>query len=251
MSEIILEAEEIGKGSLILVNAAHPLGKAGRCRRTFVDENYPEIFLNIKAVTCLKGIIEEIKCKDAIIPVSGFRSRAEQEQIFRDSLRNNGIKFTKRFVALPDCSEHQTGLAVDLGLNQEEIDFIRPDFPYEGVCGQFREKAPKYGFIERYAADKEEITGISHEPWHFRYVGYPHSEIMTQNNLCLEEYIEYLKNFPYKGSHLWNDNSGKAVEIFYVSEETGKTGTVKLPEHAIADVSGNNVDGWIVTVWRQ
>ncbi len=114
----------------------------------------------------------------------------EQTQIYEDSLRENGGEFTKKFVALPGCSEHQTGLAIDLGLCKEEIDFICPDFPYEGICQKFRQMAPDYGFVERYPAGKEKVTGIGHEPWHFRYVGRPHARIMTDRGLVLEEYLE-------------------------------------------------------------
>lgn len=80
------------------------------------------------------------------------------------------------------ASEHQTGLAIDLAENKEQIDFICPHFPYTGICGEFRAAAPRFGFIERYVSGKEQITGIGAEPWHFRYVGYPHSVIMAEKN---------------------------------------------------------------------
>jgi len=49
-----------------------------------------------------------------------------------------------------------------------------------------------YGFILRYPEDKQEITGISYEPWHFRYVGLPHSQVITAQKWTLEEYHDYL-----------------------------------------------------------
>ena len=125
-----------------------------------------------------------------IVPVSGWRSREEQQRIWDDTLAKEGEAFTRQYVACPGCSEHQTGLAIDLGLAAPHIDFIRPDFPDTGVCRAFREQAGKYGFILRYPAGKEHITGIAHEPWHFRYVGTPHSAIMTRLGLTLEEYLE-------------------------------------------------------------
>ena len=51
----------------------------------------------------------------------------------------------------------------------------------------------EYGFVRRYQEDKTEITGINNESWHFRYVGVPHATYMNANNLCLEEYIAYLR----------------------------------------------------------
>ena len=74
----------------------------------------------------------------------------------------------------------------------EHMDFICPEFPYDGICGHFRALAPDYGFILRYTKEKEAITGISEEPWHFRYVGVPHARIITDRGLCLEEYWEEL-----------------------------------------------------------
>ncbi len=64
------------------------------------------------------------------------------------------------------------------------------------ICQTFREKAAKYGFILRYPAGKEHITGIGHEPWHFRYVGVPHAEIMASEGLTLVEYTDFLTGFP-------------------------------------------------------
>ena len=66
---------------------------------------------------------------------------------------------------MPDCSEHQTGLAIDLGLKIEKIDFIRPDFPNTGICGNFRKIAADFGFIALYSKSKEHITGIT--SWYF------------------------------------------------------------------------------------
>lgn len=71
------------------------------------------------------------------------------------------------------CSEHETGLAIDLALAGEEPDFIRPPFPDRGICRRFRQRCADFGFVLRYPAGKETVTGIAHEPWHFRYVGVP------------------------------------------------------------------------------
>ena len=93
-------------------------------------------------------------------------------------------------MSLSAAGDPETGLAIDLALNAPDIDFICPEFPRTGICRKFRELAPYYGFIERYQKAKEPITGISEEPWHFRYVGTPHSVVIAENGLSLEEYIE-------------------------------------------------------------
>ena len=128
--------------------------------------------------------------RGAIVPVSGFRSRAEQQAIWDSSLAEHGRAFTETYVARPGCSEHETGLAIDLAENRPDIDFLCPQFPDEGVCRLFRLAAPEFGFVLRYPAGKEHITGIGHEPWHFRYVGRPHAGEMALYGLTLEEYWE-------------------------------------------------------------
>jgi len=175
--------------SLILVNSRHAYSPETEQDLIPVHVNYPGILLEREAAYALSRIMEELDGWRLIVPVSGWRSMEEQQAIYDESLRDNGWEFTQKFVAMPGHSEHQTGLAIDLGLLQPEIDFIRPAFPYAGICQKFRELAPAYGFIERYPEGKAHITGIAHEPWHFRYVGSPHSEVIAGKELTLEEYL--------------------------------------------------------------
>jgi D-alanyl-D-alanine dipeptidase/carboxypeptidase len=249
---VILDKTEVYKGHLLLVNQEHPLREHNTyhpIRLVPVNLEQNDILLEATTATLLSQLLQSIGGNNEIIPISGYRTRQEQEKIFNDSLLENGSTFTKQYVALPDQSEHQTGLAIDLGKYSEEIDFLRPEFIYTGICGEFRKKAAKYGFVERYGKGKETITGISHEPWHFRYVGYPHAQIMQDNRLCLEEYIAYIKAYPYEGKHLHIKENTKDIEVFYVSADLDKM-PIELPENDSYQVSGNNVDGFIITLWR-
>lgn len=160
-------------------------------REQLVPVDGTGVLLERQAAYALELLMERIDGWNRIVPVSGWRSGEEQRRIWDESLRENGMEFTKTYVALPGHSEHESGLAIDLGLKKETIDFIRPDFPYDGICGTFRECAPDYGFIERYPGGKEAVTGIGHEPWHFRYIGTPHARILTDAGLTLEEYTAY------------------------------------------------------------
>lgn len=253
MERIVLKREKIHSGNLILVNRDYPIVRMPEQENVYlraVDVEYQDIQLESKTVSVLQRIMESIDGYGKIIPVSGYRSLAEQKQIYRDSLRENGSAFTSKFVAMPNHSEHQTGLAIDLGEYQDKIDFICPDFPYEGICQEFREEAYKYGFIERYQKDKEEITKIGMEPWHFRYVGYPHSMIMKEKNFCLEEYIEFLKNYRYGENGFAYLRDGQNVEIYFVEAKHSEV-EIEVPDDCRMQVSGNNVDGFILTIWRQ
>lgn len=250
MRTVNLYKDDVGRGSLILVNLNHPIKSSMKIPLMPVDAEYKDICMETKASTLLSRLLDTIGSKGKIIPVSGYRSKEEQEQIYEESLKENGMEFTRKYVALPDRSEHQTGLAIDLSEKSETIDFIRPDFPYTGICGEFRQKAARYGFIERYAKGKERTTGISHEPWHFRYVGYPHSQIIKNYHMSLEEYIEHMKEFPYEGKHYFLKEKSRMTEVFYVRKDSHKT-TIDLPDNDLYQISGNNVDGFIVTLWRQ
>lgn len=234
--KVVLKESDIYKGNLILVNPNYLLKEEISYDTLEIFSNtYDDILYNKNANRYLQFVLNEISSNNKIVPVSGFRTLKEQEQIIKDSIRDNGEEFTRKYVALPNASEHQTGLAIDLGLNKGEIDFIRPSFPHNGICEKFRKVAVKYGFIERYKEEKEEITKISAEEWHFRYVGYPHSEFIESNNMCLEEYIELLKKEKLKY---------KDYEISYLAYK-GKEITLELNKYD--SVSGNNIDGFILT----
>ena len=190
MNRLYWKNEMLYDRYLVLVNASHPYSEENSIRLLPVCPGEPDILLEERAQRQLSLLMEEIGGWEGIVPVSGWRSLQEQQEIFDTSIRESGEEFTRKFVALPGCSEHQTGLAIDLALKKEKVDFICPEFPYTGICQKFRERAAAFGFIERYRREKEVITGISQEPWHFRYVGTPHAEFMERHGLCLEEYWE-------------------------------------------------------------
>lgn len=235
----------IHNGLLILVNAEHPIQ---HMERPVLAPAVPgsDILLDTRAAAMLSGLISRIGAAGEIVPVSGWRSEAEQREIWDGSMRESGEEFTRKYVALPGCSEHQTGLAIDLALRANNIDFIRPEFPYDGVCGRFRALAADYGFVERYQSGKEGVTGIAAEPWHFRYVGRPHARIMCEMGLCLEEYVEYLRAYPYPERLLEVRGEVYEAEVGFA----GARDALGLPD-APYQVSGNNVDGYIYTLWRK
>ena len=119
-----------------------------------------------------------------IIIDSGYRSYFHQLQVYGHYLVKDGIEATRKRVALPGCSEHQTGLAFDLGIIESgNIRNITLD-----EAKWLEDNAFKLGFILRYPKGKEDITGFGYEPWHFRYVGSDLAEYMIENDLTLEEY---------------------------------------------------------------
>ncbi len=249
-----LSEDNLYSGNLILVNRDNEF-KQSKLELIAVDSSYFEIFgekpiyINKVMKDPLLNLIDDINGKRKLIAVSGFRSEEEQRDIYRNSIFENGIEFTEKFVAIPKQSEHQTGLAIDLGEFAENIDFICPSFPDYGICKDFKDLAQDYGFIMRYKNDKKSITHISEEKWHFRYVGVPHARLMNKYNYCLEEYIDFLRQFKFNKNHLKLKEDNSEIEIFFV-EKVDKLMEINIMKNTKYDVSGNNVDGFIITLFN-
>lgn len=180
---------------------------------------------------------------DNILVISGFRSEEKQQSLYDQDLANTGLDYSDR-VSIPGYSEHQTGLGVDLEL-------VDGDYDGTGIYEWIDEHCAEYGIILRYPESKTTFTGITFEPWHYRYVGKPHASVIMERGLCLEEYIDLIKEYPYDGEHLEvTDTDGKIYEIYYYPEDTAyDTTMVPVPGGGLQyTVCGNNVDGFIVTV---
>ena len=95
-------------------------------------------------------------------------------------------RLTLQTINKPGTSEHNLGLAVDLN-------YVNYDFEKSGAYKWLTENAEKYGFVQRYKKEKENITKVDYEPWHWRYVGEENAKKMNELDMCLEEYIDYLK----------------------------------------------------------
>lgn len=137
---------------------------------------------------------DALKEKIFIIVDSGYRSYEYQKRIYEKTVQEKSLEYAKQFVAPPGASEHQTGLAIDVAAirNGNYSDDIQ-EGDKESIW--MKENAHRYGFILRYPKKKEEITGYSFEPWHYRYVGIPLANFIYQNDLTLEEY--YLNKDKY------------------------------------------------------
>ena len=132
--------------------------------------------------------------KDGIYPVvrEGYRTYDEQQKILDDKIKayiNEGYsqsraeRTAKEWVALPGTSEHQLGIAVDINADKSKSS---NDEVYTWLAAN----AHNYGFILRYPQGKQEITGTSYEPWHYRYVGVDAAREIYERGICLEEYFE-------------------------------------------------------------
>ena len=239
---IAINENQIFQGDLLLANNTYPIKQTsikedivtlssieelGKQFGTSVDS----ISLSKEAGLEFSKMMDAAK-KDGLVHFSvnsGFRDFEEQAKLYKE--------MGSSYALPPGYSEHNLGLSLDVGSTMMKME----NAP-EGKW--MAENAWKYGFILRYPRDKTDITGIEYEPWHFRYVGLPHSALMKEKNFVLEEYIDYLKK----------EKSVMTTvgEIDYYVSYHPVSETLEIVEPILSqyEVSGNNVDGVIVTRYR-
>ena len=182
------EAQD-GAWQLVLVNRDHPLPD-DLTVETVQLSNGEEV--DARIYPALQEMFDEMRAQ-GLYPVvaSGYRTRETQQRILDDKITaycSEGYPYeqakalAEEWVALPGTSEHELGLAVDI--NADNVNSTGQE-----VYDWLLQNAWRYGFIQRYPADKTDITGISNEPWHYRYVGLEAAEEITQQGICLEEYL--------------------------------------------------------------
>ncbi len=256
-SAMTVSQEDRFKGVLLLVNQACKVQKEPEPSELVSAAEYPglhiwsgeSLLLQRECMDALAALLLAADSDAGITLVSGYRSIEEQQSLYEQSLRERGEAYTKGYVAFPGSSEHQTGLAIDVGLREQALDYITPAFPDDGASGDFKRLASRYGFIQRYEQGKEAITTINSEPWHYRYVGYPHAELMRSSNLCLEEYIALVRNYPHGSEPLFYKDGERTAAIYFVKAEGEGATQLPIVDCDFFNWSGNNDDGFIVTAF--
>ena len=154
-----------------------------------------------KAYTSLVKLMRE-KYHLVVDSHSAYRSIATQEKVYQDLLKTHGEEWVTTHVAIPGQSEHHTGLAFDLrfkysfvpeSLRGKANSVSKRIGLQKKIFNIIEKDAVQFGLIKRYHADKESITGVKEENWHFRYVGPEHAKKMYETGMCLEEYVKDLK----------------------------------------------------------
>jgi D-alanyl-D-alanine carboxypeptidase len=130
---------------------------------------------------------------------------------------------------------------MDLGFYQ---DGVLRTFLGVGRTAWFAQNSYNFGFILRYPYNSSHITQVAYEPWHFRYVGLPHAYLIHQKGMVFEEYIDFIMEHNYEMPFvaIFGDYE---YEIFFTGDMV-----IKIPYDSYFDISGNNIDGFIVTVRR-
>jgi len=163
---------------ILLANKIYPLPS------TFAPEENPE------AREALNQMLAAAKQQGFdLVAFSGYRSFEYQTTLYDNYVKRDGQAAADRYSARPGYSEHQTGLAFDIGERGKEDVWLTEAFG-ETPAGQWLfAHAQEYGFILRFPQNKEEITGYMYESWHYRYVGKEIAKEITKKNITLEEYL--------------------------------------------------------------
>ncbi len=172
-----LEMKDVGGGHQMAVRAA-------------------DAFIDMQAAAKEDGV--------SLVPLSGYRSNERQTNNYNASIQNyisqgysqeEAVSRTQGYYAIPGTSEHEAGLAMDIGDINAPNTNIDDSFDTTESFAWLIENCTTYGFILRYDDDTFDITHINYEPWHYRYVGANHAEIIVEHDITLEEYVEYYDEY--------------------------------------------------------
>lgn len=188
--------------NLVLVNRDHQLSEDMDFEHYYTENGF---IMDQRIADAFETMLADGRAMGLeFVVVSTYRTLAQQEANYQSvyqSYINQGlsheeaVKRTEDYIALPNASEHSTGLAVDLtepGLYQAGEGGLVEAFEDTPEGQWLHEHAADYGFILRYPRGKEKITMIQYESWHFRFVGVESAQYIQENNLTLEEYVDIL-----------------------------------------------------------
>ncbi len=244
-------------GPLVLVNKDHPFEDSSSQDNIIKisDEkktnSYKLAYLTLRAqksiIPSLSAMLDEFNknfSHNDVTVSSSYVSYDDQNQKYIGSPTEKEYITSEQMMA-PGYTEHHTGYAVDFLIVSENMNISQ--FDGSGDYSWIINNCYKYGFVQRYPSSKEASTGVENIPGHFRYVGIPHSYIMHDKEFTLEEYLTFLKDYSYSGEHFKYELPGYKYEIYYVPSQ-GDLTQVPVPYEFQNTISGNNDDGFIVTV---
>lgn len=187
--------KEMDKKDILLINDDHPIDEH---KRVDLIRIFDKQFISYEAYRPFLDMFGQMK-RDGLEPIvcSSYRSIEKQEELFQGKCqyylmhghqKRMAEMLASQWVARPYCSEHHSGLAVDIVSKENQ----RLDESQEktAVTQWLMKNSWKYGFILRYPKDGKEKTKVNYEPWHYRYVGKDHARLIYQKGITLEEYLE-------------------------------------------------------------
>lgn len=250
---VSIETARVHTGHLILVNAEHPcqFNTEEIENGTSSDIN----FITIKSILDTKNVsVKPYTASDWVVGLDRSAALA-MDSWFADFCQLTGHHDLRMISGYkPDSADHdfQTGRTLTIGI------FPKTGSSYaykpEGDYAWIAEHAAEYGFVLRYPEDKSDYfddTITERQSATFRYVGLAAAAYMTEKNICLEEFLQEIRQYSINNL-LVISNGTKSYKMYFVPADLDKE-TTSLPvpsKQAAYDVSGNNTDGFIVTVYE-
>lgn len=241
-----LEYSEINKGDLVLVNKTYEY-------KFSEDLNIVDIYSNRNDYYTVKDM--EVSLESSVIN----QLNAMMEAYYKAN-KNTDIRVIEAYRSKEEQDKQVSGNKTDVTGGYSDYNTARSfalgSFPAdgtsyylldEGVYSWIYDNMQNYGFILRYPVSKDLITGMPSSTYRFRYVGVPHAIYIAQNNLTLEEYIENIRSYN-KDKPLKVTDGTKNYDIYYVPANVNNVTEVPVPTDKTYTISGNNIDGFIVTV---
>lgn len=256
----VKNGEQLCNGLLVLVNSDHPFtGEVSNLDGIYsylFDDNGNQIMYAVNTQisgnsTCLENFRKLVQDFHEETNLSTLM--ISQLQLNAENFNNDSNADSQENTLNSSNDESVTGFTIDLQL-YDSVAGTYPEFDGEGKYAWIEENCSKYGFILRYQNGKSDVTGVSYQPNHFRYVGKCYSEIMNDQNLCLEEFIDFIKPFNFENPYSYKTDDGLEYAIYYVEADLNNTTTnIPLPlndndDRYSYEISGNNVDGYIVSI---
>lgn len=188
-----IQKSDTSKGNLIIVNKYYQLdndyyyGELVTMDKAYDNKSGSK--LNKEAYAAFQKLVDAGEKEGYHIRNnSAYRSYNTQSGLYNNYKNSNGLTWADKWSARPGHSEHQTGLALDVGVKNE---YSLGKFESSPEFTWMKNNAHLYGFILRYPKGKEYITGYGYEPWHYRYVGVDVATYIYENNITYEEYYSY------------------------------------------------------------
>ena len=235
-SELSIPSSRLSTGALVLIDNAHPAGEIvysgmtdlNNCKNEYYTLMSDSVLLNEEAAQALNQMMTDYYNTTGLNDFIVYGTTG--------TYTGSGSLCPEYF------PESVLGNTMDLAINGYDSVLT-----YDGKDeeGWIIDNCTKYGFIVRYPENKEDITSQDYCPWHLRYVGNVHAAIMAEKNFCLEEYIDFLKDYTFDKAFCYNLN-GVNYEIYSV-ESMGDSTPARVPVSGNYTISGNNSDRYIIT----
>ena len=201
-SEVDYSEFRAGDWRLILVNKQHPIPDDYELKLGSINTPRGRMKCDRRIISDLNKMFENAKEEGInLVVCSPYRPSSRQDYLFDKKVKKyikqgnsymDAYYLTAQAITIPGASEHEIGLALDIV--SDKYSGLNEGFGASDAGIWLEKQCKEYGFVIRYPLGKESITGIEFEPWHFRYVGKKAAKVMKEQNLCLEEFTEFMKD---------------------------------------------------------